>query len=143
MSKINQTVSEVQLKGRRTSLGKKSVEELITIILRKDKTERNMNSKIQQLTALLDEADSLNDEKANRISNFDKDMQGMEEKISVKQEVIDNLMSEKHSLTENVDNLLARIERKNYLLNYRRKVILFSFGLNVILIMLLILSIIL
>ena len=60
MSKNNQTANEAQLKARRTSLGKKTNDELITIILRKDKSERSMNSKIQELQALLKEADELN-----------------------------------------------------------------------------------
>ena len=72
MSKNNQTANEAQLKARRTSLGKKTNDELITIILRKDKSERSLNSKIQELTALLKEADELNEEKATRILGFEK-----------------------------------------------------------------------
>ena len=98
MAKSNQTVSEAQLKGRRTSLEKKSNDELITIILRKDKSERSLNSKIQELTALLKEADELNEEKATRILGFEKDMEGMQELVKVKQEQIDKLLHEKNIL---------------------------------------------
>lgn len=118
MSKVNQTVSEVQLKARRTSLGKKTNDELITIILRKDKSERSMNSKIQELTALLKEADELNEEKATRIFNFDKDMAGMNEIIKVKQEQIDNLISEKHTLEEEKNAYC-----KKYVLTKERSII--------------------
>lgn len=100
MAKINQTANEAQLKARRTSLGKKTNDELITIILRKDKSERSMNSKIQELTTLLKEADELNEEKATKIMGFDKDMAGMEDLVKVKQEQIDNLLSEKHNLED-------------------------------------------
>lgn len=43
------TVSEAQAKGRQTKLSKKSSEELIDIILRKDKTERLNASTIKNL----------------------------------------------------------------------------------------------
>ena len=79
MSKTNSTANDAQLKARRTSLGKKSKDELINIILRKDSTERKNNAKIQNLNALLKEADELNEEKATRILGFDKDMNGMKD----------------------------------------------------------------
>lgn len=98
MAKINHAVNDAQLKARRTSLDKKEHDELINIILRKDSTERKNNAKIQELTNLLREADELNEEKATRILNFDKDMEGMKELVNVKQEQINNLLSEKHTL---------------------------------------------
>ncbi len=132
MAKSNQTANEAQLKARRTSLGKKSNDELITIILRKDKSERSMNSKIQELTALLKEADELNEEKATRILGFEKDMKGMEDLSKAKQEQIDNLISEKNSYHKEVVRLKE-------LCNLRRKVIFTCFGIIAILIVLLIL----
>lgn len=98
MAKSNQTANEAQLKARRTSLGKKTVDELITIILRKDKSERTMNSKIQTLTTLLKEANEHNEENATRILGFKKDMADIEEIVRVKQEQLDNILSEKHTL---------------------------------------------
>lgn len=49
MSTKGHAVNEAQLKARRTSLGKKTNEELITIILRKDKTERTLNKKVNDV----------------------------------------------------------------------------------------------
>ena len=100
MAKSNQTANDAQLKARRTNLEKKTSDELISIILRKDSTERKNNAKILELTALLKEADELNEEKATRIMGFEKDMAGMEEIVKVKQEQIDNLISEKHTLED-------------------------------------------
>lgn len=103
MAKSNQTVNEAQLKGRRTSLGKKTNDELIAIILRKDKSERSMNSKIQELTTLLKEADELNEDKANSILDFEKGMERMNELVNVKQEQLNTLISEKHTLEDEKD----------------------------------------
>ena len=108
MVKSKQTVSEVQLKARRTSLGKKSIDELITIILRKDKSERSMNAKIQELTALLKEADSLNEDKANCIIALQKDNNGMQDKINTLIERNDNLLIDKN----NVDKEVVRLKNK-------------------------------
>ena len=134
-----QTVSEVQLKARRTSLGKKTSDELITIILRKDKSERSLNSKIQELTALLKEADELNEEKATRILNFNKDMEGMNEIIKTKQEQIDALIIEKNTLTEQVKEWSKKYVNIKNISSLRRKVIFTCFGIIAILIVLLIL----
>ena len=139
MSKIKSTASEVQLKARRTSLGKKTNDELITIILRKDKSERTMNSKIQELTSLLKEADELNEEKASRISNFEIDMNDMAEVVKVKQEQIDNLLSEKNNLKYESDKYCKEVIRLRNICNFRRKVIFSCFGIITILIILLIL----
>lgn len=124
MAKGNQTASEAQLKARRTSLGK----------LRKDKSERSMNSKIQNLQALLKEADSLNEEKATRILNFEKDMNSMEELVKVKQERIDNLFSEKNTLTKQVEEWSKKYMKVKTISSIRRKVIFACFGIIAILI---------
>ena len=100
MAKSNQTASEAQLKARRTSLGKKTTDELITIILRKDKSERSMNSKIQEITTLLKEANELNEKKSTRISALVLDMENIKELVKVKQEQIDSILSEKHTLED-------------------------------------------
>ena len=57
------------VKGRETKLNKKTSEELIEIILRKDKTERNLSNQVVNLKA---EVNSLQ----NRVNNFDADMEG-------------------------------------------------------------------
>jgi len=60
---------DVAIKSRQTKLSKKSNEELIEIIIRKDKIERNLNN---QITNLKGEVNSL----TNRVSNFNKDQEG-------------------------------------------------------------------
>lgn len=97
MSKSKQTANEAQLKARRTSLGKKTSDELITIILRKDKSERSMNTKIQELTALLKEADSLNEDKANAIIELNKTIESQKDKINTLIERNDSLTMDKTS----------------------------------------------
>ena len=97
MSKSKQTANEAQLKARRTSLGKKTNDELITIILRKDKSERSMNTKIQELTALLKEADSLNEDKANAIIELNKTIESQKDKINTLIERNDSLTMDKSS----------------------------------------------
>ena len=97
MSKSKQTANEAQLKARRTSLGKKTSDELITIILRKDKSERSMNTKIQELTALLKEADSLNEDKASAIIELNKTIESQKDKINTLIERNDSLTMDKNS----------------------------------------------
>ena len=137
MYKLIRTASEAQLKARRTSLGKKSTEELISIILRKDKSERSMNTKIQELQALLKEADSLNEEKATRILNFNKDMEKVNETIKTKQEQIDKLISEKGTLTTQVEEWSKKYVNLKAISSLRRKVIFTCLGIIAILIILL------
>lgn len=139
MAKGNKTVSEAQLKGRRISLEKKSNDELINIILRKDSTEHKNNAKIQELTALLKEADELNEEKATRILGFDKDMESMNEIIKTKQEQIDALLSEKNTLTVQVEEWSKKYVNVKNISSLRRKIIFTCFGIIAILIVLLIL----
>ena len=141
MSKINQTASEAQLKARRTSLGKKTTDELITIILRKDKSERSMNSKIQELTALLKEADELNEEKATRIFNFDKDMAGMNEIVKVKQEQIDALLSDKHTLEYEKNSYCKKYVLLKERAIFRKKAVFVLCGVIAILFILILIAI--
>ena len=49
------TKKEAKLKARKTSLSKKTNEELIEIILKKDNTERKNNDKIMNLTKKVDD----------------------------------------------------------------------------------------
>lgn len=133
MAKVKSTASEVQLKARRTSLGKKTNDELINIILRKDKSERSMNSRIQELTALLKEADELNDEKANRILGFEKDMNGMKEEI-------DKIISDKINLRNEYNICYKEVIRLKKVCNFRRKAILTCFGIIAILLIFIVLS---
>ena len=137
MAKSNSTANDAQLKARRTNLEKKTSDELISIILRKDSTERKNNTKIQELTALLKEADSLNEENSTRIRGFEKDMDGMEEILKVKQEQIDGLISEKHHLEDDVAEWSKKYVHCKNVSNIRRKTIFTCFGIITILIILL------
>ena len=56
------------VKGRETKLNKKSNDELIQIILKKDKVEHNLNNQIKSLKG---EVNSL----STRVKNFDSDME--------------------------------------------------------------------
>lgn len=67
--------NELAIKSRKTKLTKKSVEELINIILRKDATEKNLNS---QIVNLKNEVNSLE----SRINNMTKDIEGSDKVIS-------------------------------------------------------------
>ena len=58
-----------QVKARQTKLSKKNSDELIQIILKKDKIERNLNN---QIKSLKNEVNTL----STRVNNFDKDMEG-------------------------------------------------------------------
>ena len=137
MGKSNQTANEAQLKARRTSLGKKSNEELITIILRKDKSERSMNSKIQELQALLKEAETLNKEKDTRLLGFDKDMEGMEDILKIKQEQIDNLLDKNNRLAIEIEELSKKYVNIKIAAKFCRYALFTCFGIITILIILL------
>ena len=131
MSKTKSTANDAQLKARRTNLEKKTYDELINIILRKDSTERKNNSKIQELTLLLKEADSLNEEKATRILNFDKDMEGMKDLVKAKQEQIDKFISDNSQLNQMVGDY-HKIKANSKI---KDKVIYSCFGIIAILIL--------
>ena len=123
MVKSNHVANEAQLKARRTSLEKKDYDELINIILRKDSTERKNNAKIQELQALIKEADELNEEKATRILGFEKDMEGMQELVKVKQEQIDKLLHEKNILESEVTEWSKKYNKCNSALSIYTKAV--------------------
>ena len=110
MSKRNQTANEAQLKARKTSLERKTNDELITIVLRKDKSERSMNSKIQELTTLLKEAESLNERNSIRISDYDKEINKLSDKINTLVERNDNLIIERNNLFKENTKLKDKCE---------------------------------
>lgn len=83
-----------QVKARQTKLGKKSNEELIQIIIKKDKVERNLNNQIKNLKG---EVNNL----SSRVKNFTSDIEGTtqlveayKDKISAYQDKIDVLTIE-------------------------------------------------
>ena len=127
MSKTNSTANDAQLKARRTSLGKKSNDELINIILRKDSTERKNNVKIQELTALVNKANALSEERF-------KGMMSLTETIRTKQVEIDGLISERNTLTNEVNQWSKKYVNLKTVAKLRRKVIFTCFGIIAILI---------
>ena len=72
MSKNKKELSQV--KARQTKLGKKSNEELIQIVLKKDKIERSLNNQIKNLKG---EVNHL----STRVKNFDSDMEGTNQSL--------------------------------------------------------------
>lgn len=92
-------VKDSLLKARRTSLDKKSKEELINIILRKDSTERKNNSKIEELNkTILD--------KNLQYDKLLKEVEGTEKKLTVSE---DN----RNTLLERIDNLNEELMSKD------------------------------
>lgn len=64
------------IKARETKLSKKSVEELIEIILRKDSVERKLNS---QIIALKSEVNELNSKMENAVKDMDGTLSALNE----------------------------------------------------------------
>ncbi|MBQ3306882.1 MAG: hypothetical protein IJG68_01675 [Bacilli bacterium] len=64
------------IKGRQTKLSKKSHEELIAIVLKKDRVERNLTRQIGNLKA---EVNHL----VFRVENFDRDMAGVNKQRNI------------------------------------------------------------
>ena len=91
------------LKSRQTKLLKKSKEELIEIVLRKDKVERNQ---VNQISNLKGEINSLN----SRINGFIADSEGDQKTIKELRESYSKLEDLNKTLHENID--FNRIELK-------------------------------
>lgn len=116
MSKLNHTASEAQLKARRTSLGKKSVDELITIILRKDKSERSLNRKIQELTSVITKQEN----NSNYIVELKKELISANENIKTKREQLDSLEFTIKGLTDDFKGAIIKANKIKTLLNIHR-----------------------
>lgn len=101
---------EAKLKARKTSLSKKTNEELIDIILKKDNTERKNNDKIMNLTKKVDdlnvvisakedqvdiwakqatEAEKANDEYTNKINLLSVEVDKIREKYNTSRKELD------------------------------------------------------
>ena len=92
------TKKEAKLKARKTSLSKKTNEELIEIILKKDNTERKNNDKIMNLTKKVDDLNVICSAKEKRIEELNKDLDELENNN-------DNLLSQNDKLRYNNDTL--------------------------------------
>ena len=84
------------LKGRHTKLLKKSKEELIEIVLRKDKIEKNQ---VNQISNLKGEINSLN----SRINGFIADSEGDQKTIKELRKSCSKLEDLNKTLHENID----------------------------------------
>ena len=91
------------LKSRQTKLLKKSKEELIEIVLKKDKVERNQ---VNQISNLKGEINSLN----SRINGFIADNNGKEKKIKELRNDNIFLKDRNSSLTEKINAKSIEIE---------------------------------
>lgn len=98
------------LKGRQTKLLKKSKEELIEVILRKDKIEKNQ---VNQISNLKGEINSLN----SRIKGFVVDNDGNEEKIKELRNDNIFLKDRNSSLNEKINAKSIEIEELTDKLN--------------------------
>lgn len=104
MAKVNETLSSSD-KCRRTKLSKKTADELISIILRKDDTERKHSKQIETYKKL----QTLNDKRVETlkatIENQENINKSLEQTVIAKDATINNL-------NKNIDSKDARI---NYL----------------------------
>lgn len=80
-----------QVKARQTKLGKKNSDELIQIVLKKDKVERNLNNQIKNLKG---EVNRL----STRVSNFDSDMEGTYQTLEAAKDHVKTLQEKNDAL---------------------------------------------
>ena len=104
------------VKGRETKLNKKSNDELIQIILKKDKVERNLNNQIKSLKG---EINSL----SVRIKNFDSDMEGAIQAIESYKDQVKTLQEKNDTLSiESKDNRSLYEEENKKVITLNNKV---------------------
>lgn len=98
------------LKSRQTKLLKKSKEELIEVILRKDKIEKNQ---VKQISNLKGEINSLN----SRIKDFIADSEGDKKTIRKLRDNYSKLEDANQTLHENIDSKCIELEETTNKLN--------------------------
>ena len=113
MAKTGKTAA---VKGRETKLNKKSNDELIQIILKKDKVERNLNNQIKSLKG---EINAL----STRIKNFDSDMEGTIQAIESYKDQVKTLQEKNDTLSiESKDNRSLYEEENKKVITLTNKV---------------------
>lgn len=130
-------------KRRRTTLRKKSVEELVSIILRKDDTERRLNKSVETFKKLQE----INDKRINTL----QDGIDMSEEIQSNQEktiaALNATIVNKNKSIETLENrnkaLYGRIKVLENTINSRNKELHVFFIVIVILLIMLVFSVIL
>lgn len=104
------------VKGRETKLNKKSNDELIQIILKKDKVERNLNNQIKSLKG---EINSL----STRVKNFDSDMERTIQAIESYKDQVKTLQKKNDTLSiESKDNRSLYEEENKKVITLTNKV---------------------
>ena len=98
------------LKSRQTKLLKKSKEELIEVILRKDKIEKNQ---VKQISNLKGEINSLN----SKIKDFIADSEGDKKTIRKLRDNYSKLEDANQTLHENIDTKCIELEETTNKLN--------------------------
>ena len=97
---------EAQLKSRQTKLMKKSHDELVDIVLRKDKTERNLN---KQIVNLKGEVNTLN----CRVRNFDSDMEGTMQSLETYKDQVKTLQEKNDAIKVEAKDNRSLYEEEN------------------------------
>lgn len=124
-----------QVKARQTKLGKKSVEDLIQIILRKDATERKLNGNIVNLKA---EVNSL----TSRVNNFDKDQEGNIKAIDHWKLETEKQKELVNSLTDKLSNTSAELRETKEVVEKNKKTIKVYKTLSIILAILILVEVV-
>lgn len=94
------------VKGRETKLNKKSNDELIQIILKKDKIERNLNNQIKSLKG---EVNAL----SNCVKNFDSDMEGTYQTLESYKDQVKTLNEKNDALKIEANDNRSLYEEEN------------------------------
>ena len=105
-----------QVKARQTKLGKKNSDELIQIILKKDKVERNLNNQIKSLKG---EVNAL----STRVKNFDSDMEGTYQALESYKDQVKTLQEKNDALAlESKENRSLYEEENKKAITFKNKV---------------------
>lgn len=112
------TKKEAKLKARKTSLSKKTNEELIEIILKKDNTERKNNDKIMNLTKKVDDLNVIIEANVQNQTTLENELDETERlldecksELKQKEKDIDNLEKDYSSLKNKLDSYYKDINR--------------------------------
>ena len=130
-------------KRRRTTLRKKSVDELVGIILRKDDTERKLSKSVETFKKLQE----INDKRINTLQDsldMSEEIQSNQEKtIAALNTTINNKNKSIETLEEHNKSLYSRIKVLENTINSRNKELHVFFIATVILLIMLVFSVIL
>lgn len=130
-------------KRRRTTLRKKSVDELVSIILRKDDTERRLNKSVDTFKKLQE----INDKRINTLQDsldMSEEIQSNQDKtVAALNATIDNKNKSIEALEEHNKALYGRIKVLENTINSRNKELHVFFIAVVVLLIMLVFSVIL